>query len=81
MPAEIIPTACQRLMEADQAYHDLMHGGLVRSVTDENGENVQFTMTNKAQLLAYIQQLQTLCPEYSATSLIGASRPPFRFLF
>lgn len=75
-------TACQRLMQADQAYNDLMTGALVRSVTDENGENLQYTATNKAQLLAYIQMLQTQCPQYVAVSLgVQPFRPPMRFLF
>lgn len=75
-------TACQRLMQADQAYHDLMTGALARSVTDENGENLQYTATNKAQLFAYIQALQPLCPAYLAISLsLNPYRPPVRFLF
>ena len=77
-----ITTACQRLMQADQAYNDLMTGAQVRSVTDENGENLQYTATNKAQLLAYIQILQPQCPSYVALSLsANPNRPPMRFFF
>lgn len=76
------PTACSRLQEADQAYHDLMRGQAVRSLTDENGENLSFTQANKDQLLIYIRQLQAQCPAYTALALGGALfRRPARFVF
>ena len=79
MPAT---TACQRLQEADQAYHDLCRGALARSLTDEGGESIQYTAARRADLLAYIQQLQPQCPDYVATSLSATpNRPPLRFLF
>jgi hypothetical protein len=40
---ETTSTACQRLQEADQAYHDLMRGGMARVVTDENGEQISYS--------------------------------------
>lgn len=75
-------TACQRLQEADQAYHDLMRGVKVRSVNDENGESISFTQANADALLNYIRQLSPLCPDYIPTAL-GASqvRRPLRFMF
>lgn len=63
------PTACQRLMEADAAYHSLSIGGGVRAVTDENGERIEYTMANRANLLAYIRTLAPQCPTYQPTAL------------
>ena len=78
-------TVCQRLMAADQAYHDLMTGGAARSIQDENGESVSFTQANKADLLAYIQQLAPMCPTYQPTATGGGAgsgvRRPLRFVF
>jgi len=78
-----LSTPCSRLMAADQAYHDLMTGGLVRSITDENGEMVSFTQSNLAALLSYIRLLAPLCPTYTPVA-IGADlgvRYPYRFMF
>ena len=81
-PGSAVTTACQRLQEADQAYHDLCRGALVRSITDENAESVQYTAARRADLLAYIQNLQPQCPSYTATALSAQpNRPPLRFLF
>lgn len=78
----VTSTACQRLQQADQAYHDLCTGALVRSITDENGESIAYTATNKAGLLAYIQQLAPQCTDYVPTALgVNNYRPPFRFMF
>ena len=74
-------TPCQRLQEADQAYHDLMRGGLVRSVSDESGENITFTQAKAPDLLLYIQNLQQQCPSYIATALAATARRPMTFLF
>lgn len=74
-------TACQRLQEADQAYHDLMRGALVRTVSDESGEVLSFTQAKAADLLAYIQNLQQQCPTYVATAIASFVRPPMRFFF
>lgn len=75
-------TACQRLQQADQAYHDLLLGAKIRSVSDENGESISFTQANADALLNYIRQLAPLCPSYIPTALAaGAIRRPLRFLF
>jgi hypothetical protein len=77
-----VSTPCQRLQEADQAYHDLMRGALARSVTDENNESIAFTQANADALLNYIRQLAPLCPDYIPTALGAAPvRQPLRFLF
>jgi hypothetical protein len=75
-------TACQRLQQADQAYHDLMLGKKPRSVSDENGEQISFTQADGDKLLNYIRQLSLLCPDYIPTALgVQANRPPMRFVF
>jgi hypothetical protein len=79
--SDVTSSACTRLQEADQAYHDLMLGALARSVNDENGEAIAFTQTNKDQLLAYIQQLAPMCPDYVPTALQSFARKPLRFVF
>lgn len=82
MSDNISSTPCSRLMEADQAYHDLMRGGAVRSITDENGETLSFTQANAGNLLNYIRQLQPLCTAYTATAMgAAAGRPPIGFFF
>lgn len=77
----IAMTACERLIEADNAYHDLLRGRQVRQVTDENGEQLTFTATNRTVLLAYIMQLQAQCPEYVAKASSMSATRPIRFLF
>lgn len=48
----------EQLVQAQNAYHDLMTGKLARVVVDSNGERVEFTAANSSKLLAYIQSLQ-----------------------
>ncbi len=81
-------TACTRLMEADQAYHDLMRGAAVRSIVDENGESMSFTQGNRENLLGYIKTLAPQCPAYTPTALGGdltgadlRGVEPMRFVF
>lgn len=77
-----LSTPCQRLQQADQAYHDLMRGARVRSVNDENGESVAYTQADAEKLLGYIRTLAGQCPSYVPTAL-GATqyRSPMRFVF
>jgi hypothetical protein len=77
---ETISTACQRLQEADQAYHDLMRGGMIRAVTDENGEQIAYSQTDMAALLAYIKMLAPQCPSYIPTAM-SVQPKPMRFIF
>lgn len=72
-------TVCQRLAEADAAYHALLMGSNVRSVTDENGTSVSYSVTDATRLLAYIARLAPLCPSYTPTAL--AATRPLRFVF
>lgn len=74
-------TACQRLQEADEAYHGLMLGQAVRSVTDENGETLTYTAANRDALLAYIRQLAPFCTDYIPSAIAHCYNRPMRFLF
>lgn len=75
------PTVCDRLREADAAYHALTTGASIRSVTDENGEKLEFNAANRLGLLNYIRSLQPFCSDYQATSLVAVMTVPVRFLF
>jgi hypothetical protein len=72
-------TICQRLMEADAAYHSLIMGSGVRSVVDENGGSVSYSVADSGRLLAYIARLAPLCPGYTPTAPVVTS--PLRFIF
>lgn len=72
---------CALLRQADQAWFDLNTGATVRSVTDQNGERVEFSTQNRAGLLAYMLNLQALCPTYNALALGGCRSRPLRFFF
>jgi hypothetical protein len=77
-----LSTACQRLQQADQAYHDLMRGAKVRSVQDENGESVAYTQADADKLLGYIRTLSVQCTAYVPTALGPTPyRSPMRFVF
>lgn len=81
MSGTLIPTPCQRLMEADAAWAALNTGASVRAVTDQDGSRVEFSTANRAGLLAYIANLQRQCLTYQALALGGQSSRPLRFLF
>lgn len=46
------------LDQAEKAYHSLMMGGSARVIVDQNGERVEFTAANAANLQKYIFWLQ-----------------------
>lgn len=75
---------CTLLRQADQAWLDLNTSGTVRSIRDQNGETIEYSTANRSGLLAYIENLQTLCPSYRALALGDQRRRrhgPVRFLF
>lgn len=53
-------TLLQYLTDARAAYHNLMTGTAVVEVRDQNGESVRFSSANRANLYAYIQELDRL---------------------
>jgi len=71
-------TNAERLAEANAAYHSLLTGTLARVVVDQNGERVEFTAAKRADLYAYIQELNSLVtPVTSCPPANG----PLSFLF
>ncbi len=68
-----------RLAEARAALHQLMLGRSAKAITDQNGDKVEFTQTNKADLIAYIQSLEAQCG--SGAGCCGASNGPLQFTF
>lgn len=71
-------TNAEKLVQAEQAYHDLMVAGSVRVVVDQNGERVEYTAVNAARLLAYIADLRGLI---AAEAGIYPVRGPARVIF
>ena len=68
--------AATQLADAQAKYHLLLTGQLARVYVDQNGERVEFSAANKADLYNYIQQLGATCPAP------GRNRNgPIRFLF
>lgn len=51
-------TVSERLAEAEAAYHNLLTGRSVVSITDQNGERVEFNRANASRLAAYIADLK-----------------------
>jgi hypothetical protein len=52
----------QKIAQAEAAYHSLMTGTMLVEVTDQNGERVKFSNSNRLNLYAYIGQLKALLP-------------------
>ena len=66
---------CQLLRDADKAWFQLNTGGAVRSVRDQNGEQVEYSSANRAGLLNMIYALQKLCPSYTSLALSATPKP------
>ena len=61
----------QRLVQAEDAYHAIMTGRQALVVGDQNGERVEYSRTNAAQLAAYIRTLKTEIANPTATPITG----------
>ena len=48
----------QMLLDAQQAYHDLMTGAAIVEVRDQNAETIRYSKANKNDLFAYIEWLK-----------------------
>lgn len=70
-------TLQERLDDAKAALHDLMIGRGVRVVVDQNGERVEYSVANRANLLAYIAMLEAEIEHGRFTPKVG----PMRFFF
>lgn len=53
-------TLAERLVEAETAYHNVMTGGAVTKIRDQNGEEISYSQINPSRLLAYIATLKNL---------------------
>lgn len=51
-----------KIAEAEAAYHSLMTGTMLVEVTDQSGERVKFSNSNRNNLYLYIGQLKALLP-------------------
>lgn len=69
-------TIQERLDQAKEAKHKLATGQLARVFMDQNGERVEFTTTNMAQLSSYIASLEAEIAGTRATI-----RKPVGFIF
>ena len=48
----------ERLADAEAQYHDLVTGQQAKVFVDSNGERVEYSMANRADLAKYIQSLK-----------------------
>jgi hypothetical protein len=53
-----VPTLAERLVEAENAYHQLVIGGQPVEIRDSSGESIRYTMANGSRLRAYIEELK-----------------------
>lgn len=78
MATELL-TLRTRLLQAEQAEHDLVTGQSVRKWVDQNGESVEYSMINIKGLQAYIARLRAEIAVAEGTA--SAYRGPIRFSF
>lgn len=70
------------LAEARKAYSQLVLGGAVRVVVDQNGERVEFTAANRQSLNQYIQTLLSYMRENGCICTPAPQQQKaFRFIF
>lgn len=69
-------SAAQRLVEAEDALHELVTGTSARVVVDQNGERIEYTAANVGRLRTYIQELKN---EIAGVTL--GSNGPLRAVF
>lgn len=69
-------TTAEKLVEAEQALHDLLTGTSARVVVDQNGERIEYTAASAPRLRAYIQELKQ---QLSSPNL--GSNGPLRAVF
>lgn len=68
-----------RLVQAEQAEHDILTGTGVRKFVDQNGESVEYSMVNVKGLQAYIARLKSEIAALEGPAT--AYRGPIRFSF
>lgn len=72
-------STAQKLAQAEAAYHNLMVNGAVKVVVDQNGERVEYTAVNAANLLRYIDELRRQVA--AEAGLVPITRGPARVIF
>lgn len=70
-----------QLADARASYHRLMTGQAVNVFVDQNGERIQYTMQNRADLYGYILRLQSCLPCGTPDSLDLKGFAPLRPYF
>jgi len=72
-------TLAERLVEAEQALHDLQIGRAVARVRDANGEEITYSIATRSALAAYVQSLRQLIADEAAGTgpITGPLRPFF----
>ena len=68
-----------QLNEAVAAYHQLMTGQAARVVVDQNGERVEFAVSNSAKLASYITSLRLQLAQFDTCALRAVA--PAQFIF
>lgn len=51
-------TLAEKLVDAEEAYHELQAGRSARVFVDQNGERVEYTAANRRDLARYIEELK-----------------------
>lgn len=72
-------TCAQKLVEARDAYHDINTGQAIRRFVDQNGEQIEYQMANRAGLERYIASLEAICGDPAAAA--SQVRRPLRFTY
>ena len=70
-------TLGERLVEAQDAYHQLMTGRAAVRVRDADGSEIQYTQANKNSLSAYISLLESQIANASQSPCVA----PMRLIF
>lgn len=75
-------TLKEQLESARKAYHNLMIGQSARVVVDgSDGSRMEFTAARKADLYAYIQELELRLAQSGASPITQPTNGPAGFVF
>lgn len=72
-----LPSAAQRLVEAETALHSILTGRGIQSIRDSNGEAVTYSTANVSRLRAYIAELKAEIAGAVSNYGSGPIRPRF----
>lgn len=74
-----LPSLATCLAEAEAAYHDLITGKSVVSVTDQSGERVEYQRATARQLALYVADLRRRIGGRATPSTIVFTAVPRRY--